>query len=111
MIPTTGSAIELGTRVQIHGTITKTHVGSRTEYLETSIPWDYTGSPQNARREYREGIVVGKRTYQTGTTSYTCEDRCFAPDGSVTAYIVAYHLHRKPALCLPEQIEPLGGAQ
>lgn len=53
------------------------------------------------------GVIVGKRTVQEGITEHYGyeEAACFLPGGSRTIYLVAYHLSRKPAMCLPEQIE------
>ena len=102
------SKFELGDRVVISGTVRKVYPGAgRTEYKkQDGAPWDYMGTKQSTRREYTEGVVVGKRTMQMGKTEgggwdYPATFRC---DGSIEVYLVAYHLRRKHVMCLEEQL-------
>lgn len=100
---------QLGDRVKLSGTIRKTWTVTRTFrtiYVECGLPFDYTGPWTNPRVIYDQGTVVGKRSFQTGSTSYGSWDdnRTFRADGAVTCYQVAFHLRRKPVLCLPSQL-------
>lgn len=100
---TAPAAFQLGDRVAIRGTAHKIHSDTRTIYVAADgPPFDRAGPGRG--REYPEGIVIGKRALLTGKTRYVGEP-VFRADGSVTVYVVAYSLHRKPAYCFPEQIE------
>ena len=51
------------------------------------------------------GVIVGKRSIQQGVTDYDTDGYpTFFPCETTTVYLVAYHLSRRPAMCLPEQI-------
>ena len=81
----------------------------------TGAPWDYVGQCKEGdrKRTYGEGVIFGKRFPQAGKTyypldkdySYSCRDRIFKSTGSVTIYLVAYSLYRKPVMCFPSQLE------
>lgn len=106
----------LGEWVRIHGTVKKVRTSDhwtsfRTDYEAVAgPPSDWTG-PGPGPREYTVGVVVGKRTLQTGTTHvppYSDDAAVFKADGAVTVWIVAHHLHRKPVQCFGGQLERLG---
>ena len=50
------------------------------------------------------GVIVGKRSFQQGLTGYEDYRAVFLPCETTTVYLVAYHLSRRPIMCLPEQI-------
>ncbi|MFS0715511.1 hypothetical protein ABC337_04805 [Arthrobacter sp. 1P04PC] len=54
-----------------------------------------------------EGIIIGKRTLANGENQYNGYDEpiTFIPKERVTAFLVAFDLHRKPVHVLPEHIE------
>lgn len=55
----------------------------------------------------RPGIIIGKRTLANGYANYDYDSgTTFEPDQHVTAYVIAYDLHRKPVYVLPEHITP-----
>lgn len=88
----------LGQRVTMLGTIAKHRVESKIRYLPEPPPKAATG------------IIVGKRTLQEGEANGGTWDEpaYFTREfdrPTITAYLVAYSLHRKPVLCLPEQLE------
>lgn len=58
--------------------------------------------------EPRPGIIIGKRTLANGYLHYeSYEDPItFKPDQHLTAYVIAYDLHRSPVYVLPEHITP-----
>ena len=51
------------------------------------------------------GIIIGKRSIQQGLTEHEDYRAVFLPCETTTVYLVAYHLSRRPVMCLPEQIE------
>lgn len=55
-----------------------------------------------------KGIIVGIRTLSDGTVEggYYDEPATYRPTRTFTAYLVAYHLRRKPVLVLPEHLTP-----
>lgn len=56
----------------------------------------------------RPGIVIGKRTLANGYLHYDYDTGAtFEPDEHLTAYVVAYDLHRNPVYVLPEHITPI----
>ena len=50
------------------------------------------------------GVIVGKRSIQQGLTEYDSCNAVFLRCETTTVYLVAYHLSRRPIMCLPEQI-------
>ena len=87
-----------------------------TRYDEVpGAPWDYSGQRKEGdrKRAYEEGVIVGKRFPQAGKTYYQLDEyycysrgeKIFKSTGSVTIYLVAYSLYRKPVMCFPSQLE------
>ena len=101
----------LGDRVRIHGTVTKAHdwegEHQTTEFLDSPQPCDWTGPKHEPLRTYTEGIIVGKRNLPVGVARVEYGISAFRTTGTVPVYVVAYHMRRNPALCRPDQIEPL----
>jgi hypothetical protein len=106
------SEYQLGDRVTMTGTVEKVRVEEWTRYTEGPLVPDYR---THGRPPYAEGIVVGQRTLTEGTTTpsvpasglfgeYDYEPAKFHAATSRVAYLVAFDLHRKPCLCLPEQL-------
>lgn len=57
--------------------------------------------------EPRLGIVIGKRVLANGFLRYAYEEgTTFEPDQRITAYLIAYDMHRNPVYVLPEHITP-----
>jgi hypothetical protein len=67
-----------------------------------------------APRPATPGYVIGRRTLQNGSVSWSEDGSEWSASGYLTAYLVAYDLHRSPVLVRPEGLvrlgEPLGGA-
>jgi hypothetical protein len=58
------------------------------------------------RGDVRSGVIVGVRTLANGTLHwYSDEPIQFYPDLYFTAYLVAFHLRRKPVFLLPDDVE------
>lgn len=66
---------------------------------------EYPGQPEP---EPREGIVVGVRTLADGSVDYSYEEPAvFVADRRFRAYLIAFSVHRKPVLVLPEHVRPV----
>lgn len=68
----------------------------RTSLVDTDPPAD-------------RGLIIGKRSIQQGVTDYDTDGHTaptFFPCERTTIYLVAYHLCRRPIMCLPGQIAP-----
>lgn len=121
------SDYQLGQRVTLSGTVDK--VRDRTTWRPKDGVHIYREARENwahikelpGRAEYgllrtrliesiapvTEGVIVGKRTmFQGITESYYDEQNCFLPCESKQVWLVAFHLRRKPVMCLDRQIEP-----
>lgn len=102
----------LGPHVRMTGTVRKVRTGygpARTEYVAAPLPGSGIYGDD---RTFADGVIVGKRTVVTGKTYYNSDEpACFIPDpdSARTAWLVAFHLRRKPALCWPDQIVAAGG--
>lgn len=120
----------LGQRVSINGTVEKVRDrvnwrprNTQRIYTEAIDAWDYL-EEQTSLLEYgmlrtrlveapakvAEGIIVGKRTIQQGVTDSASFDEpaCFFPCRIVQVWLVAYHLRRKPVMCIDGQLKELG---
>lgn len=98
--------LQLGDRVKFTGTVRKAPVYSDVRYEDAPLPgfpgykwangWDATFTP------YPEGIITGKRIYR----SMMNDEGIWIPDGtqSFTAYLVAWHLSRKPVMVRLDQM-------
>ncbi|MGV2820487.1 hypothetical protein ABZX73_06365 [Brevibacterium casei] len=100
------SPFRLGERVLMSGTVAKVRDGNRTEFMEARLPhkWSYTGH----RIDLNEGIIIGSRTVQPGSTLYDShEGNEFRPDigEAKRVWLVTFDMHRKPVMCFDHQIE------
>lgn len=99
---------ELGERVRF------THqLRRRTEYRDRADlardRWK-VWTPEHAPHGRHGGVIVGRRTLANGVTSWEHEaGEVWHSEGAehFRAYIVAWHLDKRPALVLPEHLEPL----
>lgn len=109
------TVLALGDRVQFTGTVVKSARNwGGVRYEDAPVPgfegykkgatktpagystWEPTFTP------HAEGVVVGKRRY----TSMENDEGIWVPDGvqEFTAYLIAYHLSRKPVIVRLDQI-------
>ena len=111
------SAYQLGDRVTMTGTVIKRHTGRTstrvdTTYTDASVPVLRSTYPRGQGRIDHpavEGIVVGKRTLRPGRTRHSGGFPEWRPDPDVIeVYLVAFALRRKPVMCRPDQLAPLG---
>ncbi len=74
----------------------------RQEHVRLWKDWDFG----EQRSPWREGIVMGVRTLRNGTiTSDYEEGTTFHPEESFQAYLIVFHLRRKPVFVLPEHVK------
>lgn len=102
---------QLGQRVRITGHTKKVNDYKAkvegTSYPKAGLPitWDAWGH----KIVIDAGIIVGKRTVQSGSTGNEAGYSYFVPEPGTaqTVYLVAHSLHRKPFMVFPDQIEPV----
>lgn len=102
---------KLGDRVVMSGTVKKHETRERgykhTKYVEGPLP---VKRHRYGQVEYDEGVVIGRRLVQAGTTEYH-------PDGTavfeqeigsaVRVWVVAFELRYKPVQCFDHQLQKL----
>jgi len=102
---------KLGDRVRFTGTVVKsgTH-WNQVAYKDAPAPY-FEGYGLDEDRKWvltkhykAEGFIVGKRLYR----SMESDEGIWMPDGvqKFTAYLVAYHLSRKPVMVRLDQMAP-----
>ena len=100
------SGFELGQRVAYTEHLKRRSAGPG-EFMGSDRFWSNGPNlPGDHRWPGGEGVIVGKRTLTNGNIRWLGEDEGngYAPVESVTAYLIAYDLHRKPVHVLPEHI-------
>ena len=111
--------IELGTRVQYTGLVVKEHdANRRTDWVALTDP--DTGE-EIVFEPPAEGIVIGVRHFQPGTTEAVVETSTFGyyvsshteyrPEIGVTrkVYLVVTDMRTKPVMVFPRQLQIIGG--
>ena len=107
---------QLGDRVTMTGTVIKRRTGRTskrvdTTYQDAPVPVLRSTYPRGKARvdHYAvDGIVVGKRTIQPGSTVYHYDMPEWRPGPETyEVYLVAFALRRKPVMCRPDQLTPL----
>ena len=94
-----GSTIEYGLGDAVWFTSTLHRVEERR--LHNKVRGRFWKVWQPVDHELRHGIVVGKRTLANGWLDGGYgEPTVFVPEEHLTAWLVAYHLRRKPVLTL-----------
>lgn len=103
----TETVLALGDRVRFTGIVVKDDdhwgwVGYKDAPLPGFIGYRWTKGNAVTKSEIDTGFIVGKRRY----TSMAHEEGMWIPDGAqaFTAYLVAYHLQRKPVMVRLDQI-------
>lgn len=99
------SDYQLGDRVIMTGTAEKTHIEDKTTYVSAPLPRCYDSVVGGMA--VNEGIVIGRRFMQEGTTDYSGYEgeRVFHTNGTThRVWIVSYDLRRKPVMCFDHQI-------
>ena len=101
---------KLGDRVKFAGTVIKSAGGryNLVRYEDGPLPgfvgYQWAHGNEVTQNLVSKGVIVGKRRY---TSMENDEGGCWAPDGVqiFTAYLVAYHLARKPVMVRLDQME------
>lgn len=100
------SELALGQRVKFTRHL---HRRARTEdgARRTVKRWEPEGYPGQPEPEWREGVVVGRRTLSNGHVTWGGWEDPGEYQGVhyFRAYLIAYDLTRKPVLVLPEHMK------
>jgi len=113
-VSTKNEELKLGDRVTITGTVEKARgndsfTWGSVRYRDAKVP-GFVSAARNELGAWHEtftphpdGVIVGKRRY----TSMENDEGIWIPDGvqEFTAYLVAYHLSRKPVIVRADQME------
>lgn len=99
---------KLGDRVTFTGTVEKnlTRRWGTVRYDDAPLPgfvgYQWAHGNEVTQNPVSEGVIVGKRRY----TSMDNDEGIWIPDGvqAFTAYLVAYHLSRKPVIVRLDQM-------
>lgn len=101
------SDLKLGDRVKFTGTVVKSKRNWDTvRYEDAPLPgfqgMNWATNNDVTHHAVSEGVVVGKRRY----ASMENDEGIWIPDGVqiFTAYLIAYHLSRKPVIVRLDQI-------
>lgn len=100
------TTLPLGQPVRFFETLTRRYqpAAPRSKRVWESDRYHSTATAATGRAE---GIIVGIRTLSDGECDdgYYDNPTIYYPTRTFTAYLVAYHLRRKPVLVLPERLE------
>lgn len=96
---TTDHPIVLGTRVQFRRPLRRSVEPLAGEGWGKRRTWE----PLTGDSQWRPGVVVGVRTFQNGLSYYGGE---WIIEGTVTAYLIAYHLRRSPVGVRFQDVRP-----